>query len=675
MKKWLILFILIIRLGCIPLLTAQEQDLLKVGDVHRIMKQILSQHVEKNKITSTILQHALKIYIEQFDPNRMYLLQGEIEPFIHLTQQQLEEIINEYEKSSLEIFDQLNVKIQEAIRRSRRLRTGIEAEAKKTLFHLQNRNEVFFTENTPLTFAQTIDELKIRLFQNLKKYVEAQFQRYGDLIVSHRKEEIIQSYELSLRANENQYLYEDGAGNPLPAVEQENLFALHILKALASSLDSHTSFYPAREAYDLRVRLEKEFQGIGLILKEEGSGVAVSRLLEDAPAAKSGLINPGDILLEIDGKSVMGYPFEKVMELLHQSKKSSVKLTFKRKGADGAPERVFTVDLKRELIILNNGRVEVSSENIGNGIIGKITLHSFYQGDGVSSEEDVRKAIESLNKKGPLKGLILDLRENGGGFLSQAVKVAGLFITNGVIVISKYANGKERIYRDVDSRESYDGPLIILTSKATASAAEIVAQALQDYGVALIVGDEQTYGKGTIQTQTVTDNQSSSYFKVTVGKYYTVSGKTPQKQGVKADIVVPSRWNHAMIGEEYLDSANSDTIPNLYEDTLKDLPDDTKGWYLKYYIPKLQKKETNWRMMLPTLEKNSEYRIKNNKNYQLYLKGEQSLEADNEEDEEYGTVSKKKKDVGVDDLQVQEANNILKDMILLQILQDKSKKS
>ena len=169
-------------------------------------------------------------------------------------------------------------------------------------------------------------------------------------------------------------------------------------------------------------------------------------------------------------------------------------------------------------IVVDNGRVDVTSQPFGNGIIGIINLHSFYQGKDISSEEDVRNAIDKLQGQGDLRGLILDLRSNSGGFLSQAIKVAGLFITDGVIVISKYSNGEEKIYRDVDSQVAYDGPLIVLTSKATASAAEIVSQALQDYGVALVVGDEHTYGKGTIQTQTVTDNQSSSYFKVTVGK-------------------------------------------------------------------------------------------------------------------------------------------------------------
>ena len=262
-----------------------------------------------------------------------------------------------------------------------------------------------------------------------------------------------------------------------------------------------------------------------------------------------------------------------------------------------------------------------------------------------------------------MRGLILDLRENSGGFLSQAVKVAGLFITNGIIVISKYSNGSERFYRDVDGKTSYDGPLVVLTSKATASAAEIVAQALQDYGVAVVVGDEHTYGKGTIQTQTVTDNQSTSYFKVTVGKYYTVSGNTPQKKGVKADIVAPSHWVHEQIGEGEEGSVDADIIPSAFDDQLADVSSDVKSWYLKYYMPNLQHRTVVWRDLLPILKKNSEYRIAQNKNYQFFLKGGK-VEEESEEDE-WNLVDQKNKTFGEDDLQMQEAVNILKDMIIL----------
>src|SRR5262249_45906772 len=149
------------------------------------------------------------------------------------------------------------------------------------------------------------------------------------------------------------------------------------------------------------------------------------------------------------------------------------------------------------------------------------------------------------------------------------------------------------------------GPLVVLISRATASAAEIVAQALQDYGVAIVVGDEHSYGKGTIQSQTVTDNEGTSFFKVTVGEYYTVSGNTPQIRGVKSDILVPGILNQEHIGEEYLEDTIklSDKISPKYQDDLKDIDPELKPWYLRYYIPTIQPKTEFWQKMLPLLKK------------------------------------------------------------------------
>lgn len=671
LKNWCLVIAIALSLGVKT--EAQQVDSLKANDIHRIMDQIFSEHVNKKGLDAHILHHALLIYINQFDPYRMYLLANEVAAYTKLPQAELNSAIEQYKQNDYSLFKKLNSLIQSSIERSRKIREGFEAEVKNSLFHPSpDKERSMASGGTAEPFPSTLQQLRERIMQNLAAYIDLQKERTGGTLTPQKKEQILKSYEIKLREFEDQYLYQDEKGGPLPAAAQENLFTIHVLKALASSLDSHTSFYQANEAYDIRVRLQKEFRGIGLVLKDAPNGVVVTHMLEGGPAERSKLIKIGDILIEVDGESVVDHPFEKIMEMLHGEKNTSVKLTFKRKGEKGEPDQIYNVELKRELIILNNDRVDVSSEPFGNGIIGKITLHSFYQGDGVSSEKDVRNAIDQLERKGRLRGLILDLRENSGGFLSQAVKVAGLFITDGVIVISKYADGEERFYRDVDGKATYDGPLIVLTSKATASAAEIVAQALQDYGVALVVGDEHTYGKGTIQTQTVTDDQSTSYFKVTVGKYYTVSGHTPQKEGVKADIVAPGHWNREKIGESYLDSVEPDTIPPAYNDQLQDVSPDVRSWYLKYYIPKLQHRITVWRDMLPALRKNSEYRIAHNKNYQFFLKGGTGSEeaAGGEEDDWESPV--KNKTFGEDDLQMDEAVGVLKDMIMLHSLEKKT---
>lgn len=668
-KNWLKIWFVTLMTTLVSI-EAREQDLLKSSDIDRIMSQILSQHVDKRTMTSKILNSSIAIFINQFDPERIYLLESEIAPYAHLSQKQLDELVEQYKQNDFEFFEQINKVFQTAIERSKKLRHEIEIKDKEALFQTTRPSIQRIEERS---FAKDEKELKKRLLENLENFISLYKSRHGELSTSSKKEFVLKTYENHLTEFENQYLYQDDQGKPLSYAQQDNLLTIHILKALASSLDSHTTFYQTHEAYDMKVRLQKEFQGIGLVLRDQGDKIIVSRMLEGGPAAKSGVIQAGDILLGVDGISTEKLSFDKVMEMLHESKQAQVELSFKRKEKDKIEDKIFKVELQKEEIVLNNNRVDVSEETFGNGIIGKITLHSFYQGNGISSEKDVRDAIVELEKKGNLRGLILDLRENSGGFLSQAVKVAGLFITNGVIVISKYSTGEERFYRDVDGKIAYDGPLIVLISKATASAAEIVAQALQDYGVAIVVGDEHTYGKGTIQTQTVTNDQSTSYFKVTVGKYYTVSGKTPQKNGVKADVIAPGPWSLKNIGEVDSSSLTSDFISDAYEDNLSDIAPDVKSWYLKYYVPTIQKRTDQWKDLIPTLRKNSEYRLAHNKNYQLFLKGK-ALDLENEEQDEESewlSTGKKAKNFGVDDLQMQEAVNVIKDMIVLYSIEKK----
>lgn len=212
-----------------------------------------------------------------------------------------------------------------------------------------------------------------------------------------------------------------------------------------------------------------------------------------------------------------------------------------------------------------------------------------------------------------------------------------------------------KYYRAVSGTPYYDGPLVVLISRGSASATEIVAQALKDYGVAIVVGDEQTYGKGTIQHQTITSDGPPSFFKVTIGRYYTVSGKSTQIDGVKADIVVPSPYNFEEIGEAYLEyPLPSDWVADAYHDSLSDIDPMARKWFQKYYLPTVQQKQTNWEEWIPTLQANSVRRVNQNKNFQIFLRQIK------EEVKPIDVVP-----FGVNDLQMDEAVNILKDMILI----------
>lgn len=639
------------------ILGASEKELLQSKDINKIMKQIFDQHVDKKEMSSSILKNSFKVYIDQFDSNRIYLLESEARPFLQLKDSEVSHFVDQYQQSEFPEYMLLNDLIQKAINRSREIRAALEKDAgqlfQKSESLTSDGHEDWSDPDLKQTFAANDKELTNRIKKDLMQFIASEKKRYGDSYVVNREVQTIRLYERQAHSHENQYLFVNNNGQPMNEAEKQNAFAMHVLKALANSLDAHTTVLNPTEAYDMRIRLEKEMQGIGIALQPTANGFMITQIVKDGPAAKSNLVRINDVLVEIDGTSVRDLNLGQVMEQLRGKSGSKVNLTLRRTVMEGgkSTEKMINVPLVREEIAVNEDRVQWAFEKVDGGIIGKIQLDSFYQSDnGVTSENDVREAINKLEKQGNLRGLILDLRENSGGFLSQAVKVAGLFITNGVVVISKYFNGEEHFYRDMDGKISYDGPLIILTSKATASAAEIVAQALQDYGVAIVVGDEHTYGKGTIQSQTVTENGASTFFKVTVGKYYTVSGKTPQIQGVKADIVVPSQFAHENLGEEYLDyPLAQDKIPAAYNDSLADITPNLKPWYMRYYAPTLQHKKLLWDDMVPQLKKNSELRMGRNSDYQAFIKG-----------------TREQKRVNPGDMQLAEATAIMSDMIKLQ---------
>lgn len=615
---------------------------LKHQSVRPNMEVIFGYHVEHKEFSPLIVKRSFKTYIEQFDYEKLYLLKGEVERFLNLSEQDIEKIISNFKKDKLDHYFILNAYIEQSIERQRRLRYKAVEEI------LNGKASGSMPADGYTDYAHTEQELYQRILSKYYRLITSREKKLGVEFSKDRKEKLYSIYDKRIKRMESFYFTLDEEENPVAQTKMEHYQALHILKAITKSLDSHSSYYSYEEAADLKASLKKQFQGIGVVLREGEEGVFVADMIQGGPAFNSKKVQIGDYLISIDGKNIQDCCFEDILAYLRGEEGSFVELKLKREGATS-----FIVQLKREKVLLNEDRLTYSYEPHGNGWIGKIVLPGFYDnGEGVSSERDLREAIKELKAKGALHGLVIDLRENSGGFLTQAVKVAGLFITKGIIVISKYSDGEIRYMRDIDGRLYYEGPLVLLTSKASASAAEIVAQALQDYGVAVIVGDERTYGKGSMQYQTVTEENPQAFYKVTVGRYYTISGRSTQIEGVKADIVVQTIFSPYNIGERYLEypiSRDVLEIENLIGDKT------SSKSFQKKYLPNLQIQETIWKKMLPTLKANSEKRLAKDPNYQLFLKKIRG-EAQN---------LKRNSSFGQEDLQFKEAVNIVKDMIQL----------
>jgi carboxyl-terminal processing protease len=617
---------------------------LKQENIPIIMERFFNYHVEKKKMTKKLFKRALKIYIEQFDSEKIYLLNSEINSFLQMSDIELDKAIDNYKTGNFDIFKKINRTIQYSILRAQKLRESLKRE---TL----NTNDYNFLENDQSKYAENERELYLR--QKLRLYRFFAFhQKNSELSTKRRKILAFNLYERKHRQLEYCYLFLKGDNKAMNISESDHIFSQKILKAMAKALDAHTTFFTEEEATEMRINLEKKFEGIGVVLTEGIDGVIITDLVTGSPAYLSQKIDINDLVIEINDTSLKNLSFSEILQLMKAKGSNVIKLGL----ISSKNKKKKQVLLKKAPIVMDDDRLSYEVESFGNGYIAKLTLKSFYEnGSDISSEIDIKKAIDEISKKGPIYGVILDLRDNAGGFLSQAVKVTGLFISSGVVVISKYSENTVHFLRKIDVKPFYNGPLVILTSKISASAAEIVAQSLQDYGAAIIAGDERTFGKGSIQFQTVTDEKAEIFFKVTVGKYYTVSGKTTQVEGVKADILVPTALAPFQIGEKYLEyPLSSDRIDSAYQDELKDLDMQARGWFKQNYLPYLQKKITYWHRMLPLLKENSTYRIQNNEAYQHFLEASKNNNLWRDQNDIYG------------DLQMNQASNILKDMIYME---------
>ncbi|HEY4254939.1 MAG TPA: S41 family peptidase [Chlamydiales bacterium] len=619
---------------------------LTLPEIPKVLERLFSYHIENKQLNTTIIRRSMKIFIEQFDSEKAYLLNSEVNGYLHLTDEQASAILQRVQKGNYSDYTALIRVFQGAIARAGLLRATSAQELIQKGVHPAVERSV-----TPSSqYAATESDLRVRQASRMVRFFLFHESRTS-LETPERRAKVCSLFERKVGRLELPFL----ASNP----KFEHMLTVKILKSLAKSLDTHTSFFSPEEAYEMRLSLEKQFEGVGVVLAEGVDGVLISDVIKGSPAEQSGKIEVNDLLLSIDDQDIRALSFEEVLDLL-KKKGSEVLLGFKRNAVS------FAVSLKKQPIVMNEERIEVSHEKFGDGIVGKIALHSFYESaNGVSSEKDMKEAIRSFKGQGPLHGLILDLRENSGGFLSQAVKVAGLFISTGVVVISKY--GKEDVHylRTLGGRAFFSGPVVVLTSKMSASAAEIVAQALQDYGIAVIVGDERTFGKGSIQYQNVTDAKSDLFFKVTVGRYYTASGRSTQIDGVIADVVVPTQYAPYNIGERFLEyPLPRDAVAPAFVDPLTDLDEKTRQVFQKRYLPFLQRVVPYWKKILSQLKKNSEARLARDPDFQAFLKRLDKVRA-RQHALPVNTIDEHIR-IGMEDLQMKEAVNVLKDMILIE---------
>lgn len=618
--------------------------------VNAKVQEIMKAHATHKNLTPELIKRTLQNYIDQLDPNKTYFIESDIKYWIDPTDQVLTQILSEFNQGNFSTFYSIHEEMVRAIYRRQQLEKEIRLDSLPK--HVNTK------EFKDLKWAKNEQELKDRWSKIKALQIETSAKLSGDL-----KEKAL------LRISKSQNKYENDLIDVNPHHREKKVLT-NVLKATTSSLDAHTSYFTPEEASQFMISVQQRLFGIGAQLRDDINGFTITKIIEGGPAALGKELRVKDRIIAVNREPVVGMDITDAVDLIRGEKGTPVTLTVIRevKEDDVTKEEKKDILILRGEVVLKETRYASSVEPFGKGVIGYLRLYSFYQDPGSSSSVDLTNEIIKMQKEYNLEGLILDLRYNTGGLLTQAVEVAGLFITKGIVVSVKDHTGAIQHLRDLDGKTVWDGPLIILVNRASASASEIVAQTLQDYGRALVVGDDHTYGKGTFQTFTLNTANSSvnpeGEYKVTRGKYYTVSGKTPQLTGVLSDITIPSLLSEIEIGEKYAKfPLENDQIKENFDDDLSDVPFMQRNKIRMLYKFNLQPRLDLYNSYLDVLKKNSEYRVVNNKNYQNLLK-----ELKNDKEEGSSDVLEAEIDDSgkwKNDLQLAEAFNVMKDLIML----------
>ncbi|WP_203301605.1 carboxy terminal-processing peptidase [Marinobacter sediminum] len=340
------------------------------------------------------------------------------------------------------------------------------------------------------------------------------------------------------------------------------------MNAFTGMWDPHTSYFSPRTSENFNINMSLSLEGIGAVLQSDNEYTKVVRLVPGGPASKQGQLQPADRIVSVaqDDKkpvNVIGWRLDEVVDLIRGPRNSVVSLEVI--PANASDETITkTIAIKRDEVKLEEQSASKDVIELERGgedyTVGVITIPTFYAdfqamqaGDPnyKSTTRDVRNLITELEQEDGVDGLVIDLRNNGGGALHEANDLVGLFIDKGPTVQIRNANNDVQVLNDEDPSVSYDGPLVVLTNRMSASASEIFAGAIQDYGRGLVVGS-QTFGKGTVQAVRPLNH---GQLKITQSKFYRVSGGSTQHKGVIPDIEIPSRIDNNRIGEDALDHA------------------------------------------------------------------------------------------------------------------------
>ncbi|MGY3804067.1 carboxy terminal-processing peptidase [Pigmentibacter ruber] len=561
-KSLLVFIISFIFGGSFSLCLAYEENLniartnlsiLNCEEVKNRINTMLELHYQYDHFTDELFSRTMNKFSESLDQNRIYLLKSDIEYFSNKSKYYLSSFSNNNCNFITDFYKLFLKKVQE--------RNNI---INKILTNIDKKNEVEYFSIKKNSWAKNYTEL----YSNLKRRLKYQYLKELNTNKNIDAKNIIAKKYLKL---EKEKL----------TIDNDKLFGT-FLNSFALSLDPHSAHLLPNEHDSFVIHISNKLEGIGAQLIEKDGEIYIKSLINGGVAQKDGRIKPNDKILAVDPGNGIGLQelsdadVEKAVSLIRGKKGSSLKIYLQRSTTKGSEK--FTVSLQRDEIELKDDKVKSALIDLQSTKIGVIKISTFYtdikckirlletcKGVAYDTEKELTKLIDN-----GAKGVVIDLRNNGGGDFPESIKLTGLFIPKGTIVqtLDKYHNLKK--YNVEQNPWIYKGPLIVLVNHFSASASEIFSAAIQDYGRGIIVGDKKTYGKGTIQiVQEIPGTfgrKTDGALKVTQSKFYRVTGKSNQMLGVETNINLPSIQETFDTGEENQDYA-------LPSDSIQPVPD------------------------------------------------------------------------------------------------------
>ncbi|HEU4603861.1 MAG TPA: carboxy terminal-processing peptidase [Steroidobacteraceae bacterium] len=536
--------------------TVSSQDLSPTERQRRVSKLVSNvierSHYRQSPINDPVSSLVLDRFIEQLDGSRSYFLASDIAEFERYRYQLDDAVVAGQLEPVFAIFNRFQERNRERVEHALQL---LKTEPDFTV------DEYFEFDRSKAPWAKSQAELDEIWRQRVKN--DAVSLMMTDKTWAETRDILHKRYERVLKRTEQ--------------VTSDDIFEV-FMNSFAHVFDPHSSYFSPRNSEEYRIQMSLSYEGIGASLQLVDDYVTVLNVLPGGPAAVNGTLSANDRIIAVgEGKSgklvdVIGWRLDDVVQIIRGKVGTTVRLQVLPAGAaPGSAEK--TIELVRNKVTLEAQAAQKQVRKVKRGdtelSVGIINVPSFYQDfeakssgakDYRSTTRDVRKLIEELKQQDHISALVMDLRGNGGGHLTEATGLSGLFIPGGPVVQLRETGGRVEVLDDPEPNVAWDGPLIVLVDRFSASASEIFAAAIQDYGRGLIVG-QQTYGKGSVQNLYPLDRYALGpdpgfgQLTVTIGKYYRVTGESTQHRGVQPDITMPTSISTEEVGESTRESA------------------------------------------------------------------------------------------------------------------------